>query len=103
MTGDGGFSQSMADFVTTVKNDLPMVVVVMNNHQLAMIQVEQKMENYPNFGTDLLNPDFAEFAELCGGAGIKVENPKDLKPALIKAIGMNRPVIVDIDTDPKRF
>jgi len=103
LTGDGGFSQSMADFVTTVKNDLPLVVVVMNNHQLAMIQVEQKLENYPNFGTDLLNPDFAEFAELCGGAGIKVEKPKDLKPALIKAIGMNRPVIVDIDTDPKRF
>jgi len=103
VTGDGGFSQSMADFVTTVKNDFPMVVVVMNNHQLAMIQVEQKMENYPNFGTDLLNPDFADFAELCGGAGIKVGKPKDLKPALIKAIGMNRPVIVDIDTDPKRF
>ncbi len=103
ITGDGGFSQSMADFVTTVKNDLPMVVVVMNNHQLAMIQVEQKMENYPNFGTDLLNPDFAEYAEICGGTGIKVDKPEDLKPALIKALEMNRPVIVDIDTDPKRF
>jgi pyruvate oxidase len=103
ITGDGGFSQSMADFVTTVKNDLPMVVVVMNNHQLAMIQVEQKMENYPNFGTDLLNPDFAGYAEICGGTGIKVDKPKDLKPALIKALEMNRPVIVDINTDPKRF
>ncbi len=103
ITGDGGFSQSMADFVTTVKYNLPMVVCVLNNHQLAMIQVEQRQESYPNFGTDLLNPDFAAFAEGCGGIGIRVTGPAELQPAIEKALALDRPVVVDIETDPKRF
>jgi pyruvate oxidase len=52
ITGDGGFSQAMGDFVTAVKYNLPMVVVVLNNHELGMIRVEQMMEGYENFATD---------------------------------------------------
>ena len=103
ISGDGGFSMAMADFVTAVKYDLPMVVVVLNNRQLGMIQVEQMMENYPNYATDLLNPDFARYADVCGGRGIHVSRPEELRPALLTAISLNRPVIVDVDTDPRRF
>lgn len=103
ITGDGGFSMAMADFVTTVKYDLPMVVIVLNNRQLGMIQVEQMAEHYPNFGTDLLNPDFAGYAEVCGGIGIRVKQPLELEPAILEAMKADRPVIVDVDTDPKRF
>ncbi len=103
ITGDGGFSMAMADLVTAVKYDLPMVVVVLNNRQLAMIQVEQMMEEYPNFGTDLLNPDFVEYAEACGAAGIRVDTPEALGPAIGEAVRMNVPVVVDVETDPRRF
>jgi pyruvate oxidase len=103
ITGDGGFSMAMADFITAVKYDLPIVVIVLNNHQLGMIQVEQMMEHYPNYATDLLNPDFARYAEVCGGLGISVHHPGELKPALATAMATNRPVIIDIETDPKRF
>lgn len=103
ITGDGGFSQAMSDFVTTVKYNLPMLVVVLNNHQLGMIQVEQLTEHYPNYATDLLNPDFAAYAEVCGGTGITVKHPGELKEALIRAMSLEIPVIVDVDTDPKRF
>ncbi|MDO9540212.1 MAG: thiamine pyrophosphate-binding protein [Methanocalculus sp.] len=103
ITGDGGFSQAMADFVTAVKYDLPMVVIILNNRQLGMIQVEQLMEHYENFGTDLHNPDFAAYAEACGGAGIRVEQPCDLKGAVTQAVSMNRPVIVDLICDARRF
>jgi pyruvate oxidase len=103
ITGDGGFSMAMADFVTAVKYDLPMVIVVLNNHQLGMIQVEQMMENYPNYATDLLNPDFARYAEVCGGIGIPVGRPEELRPAILAAISRQRPVIIDVDTDPRRF
>jgi pyruvate oxidase len=80
-----------------------MVVVVLNNHQLGMIQVEQLTEHYPNYATDLLNPDFAAYAVACGGTGIAVKKPGELKGAIIRAMSMNVPVIVDVDTDPKRF
>ncbi len=103
ITGDGGFSMAMEDFVTAVRYDLPVVVIVLNNHQLGMIQVEQMMEQYPNYATELLNPDFAAYAGVCGGAGISVKQPDELGPAVLRAMALDRPVIVDVDTDPRRF
>ena len=103
ITGDGGFSMAMADLVTAVKYDLPMVIVVLSNKQLAMIQVEQKAEGYPNFGTDLLNPDFATYAEACGGVGMRVSRPEEFPKILKQALGMNKLVVIDVQTDPKRF
>jgi len=103
ITGDGGFSQAMADFVTAVKYDLPMVVIVINNRELGMIQVEQLMEHYENFGTDLKNPDFAAYAEACGGIGIRVREPQDLAPALEEALNQEKPVILDVISDARRF
>jgi pyruvate oxidase len=103
ITGDGGFSQSMSDFVTAVKYHLPMVVVVLNNHQLGMIQVEQLTEHYPNFGTDLQNPDFAAYARACGGKGIKVSRPGELRKAFVRAMDLDMPVILDVETDPRRI
>jgi pyruvate oxidase len=103
ITGDGGFTMAMADFITAVKYHLPMVIVILNNHQLGMIQVEQMMEHYTNYATDLLNPDFARYAEACGGLGIHVNRPEELRPALLTAMSAERPVIIDVETDPKRF
>ncbi|CCJ36493.1 pyruvate oxidase [Methanoculleus bourgensis MS2] len=103
ITGDGGFSMVMADFVTAVKYDLPIVVVVLNNRELAMIREEQREANYPPYGIDLTNPDFAAFAGTCGGAGIQVTRPQDLAGAVRKAVQMDTPVIIDVETDPKRF
>jgi pyruvate oxidase len=103
ITGDGGFSMAMADFVTAVKYDLPMVVVILNNSELGMIRVEQMTEHYPNYATGLLNPDFARYADACGGFGIRVGRPDELRPAILKAMSQSRPVIVDVMTDPRRF
>jgi pyruvate oxidase len=103
ITGDGGFSMVMGDFLTAVKYKLPVKVFLFNNKQLGMIMQEQKVESYPNWQTDLYNCNFAEYAENCGGIGIKVTDPKDLPAAVEKALSVNKPVIVDIDTDPRRF
>ena len=94
---------AMADLVTAVKYDLPMIVVVLNNKQLAMIQVEQKIEGYTNYGTDLLNPDFASYADACGGVGLRVSKPDDFPNVLTQALQMNKLVLIDVATDPKRF
>lgn len=103
IAGDGGFSMVMADFVTAVRYDLPIAVFVLNNHELAMIREEQREEGYPPYGTDLTNPDFAAYAEASGGVGIRVTKPEELAGAVRKALSMNKPVVVDIETDPKRF
>jgi pyruvate oxidase/acetolactate synthase-1/2/3 large subunit len=103
ITGDGGFSMVMADFVTAVHDELPIKIFLFNNHQLAMIMQEQMIEKYPNWQTELYNPDFAQYAENCGGVGIKVTKPEELPGAVEKALSSDRPVIVDIETDPRRF
>jgi pyruvate oxidase len=77
--------------------------IILNNKELAMISVEQKVEGYPKFATNLKNPDFADYAISCGGVGFKVKKPNELKDAFEKAIKAKKPAIVDIETDPKRF
>ena len=75
ITGDGGFSTVMADFLTAVKYKLPIKVFIFNNQQLGMIQQEQKMEGYENWQTELQNLDYASYARTCGGTGITVKSP----------------------------
>lgn len=103
ITGDGGFSMVMADFMTAVKYELPINVFLLNNKELGMIMQEQKIEKYPNWQTKLQNCDFASYARDCGGLGMKVNTPEELPAAVDKALKSKKPVLVDIDTDPKRF
>ncbi len=103
ITGDGGFSMLMADFLTAVKYHLPIKVFIFNNQQLGMIMQEQKMEGYPNWQTELQNLDYAAYARECGGIGINVKTPEELPEAVEKALASDKPVIVNIETDPMRF
>ncbi len=103
ITGDGGFVMAMGELVTAVRRNLAMTVCVLNNHQYGMIQQEQAMENYPNFGTDLVNPDFAAYARSCGAEGVRVTRSEELQPALESALAADRVVLLDIETDPRRF
>lgn len=101
--GDGGFSMLMADFLTAVKNKLPIKVFIFNNSELAMIRQEQLMENYPNYETELHEFDFAKFARNCGAVGINVGKPEELEEGVDNALKSKGPAIVDIKTDPVRF
>ena len=93
----------MGDFLTAVKYGLPVKVFLLNNKQHGMIMQEQRVENYPNWQTDLYNCNFAEYAQNCGGTGIRVTDPKELESAVEKALLSEDSAIVDIDTDPRRF
>ena len=54
----------------------------------------------PRYVTDLVNPDFAKVAEASGFIGITVKKPKDLIPALKKAIKAKKPVLLDVHVNP---
>lgn len=96
LCGDGGFSMLMADFVTAVKYQLPIKVVIFNNHKLGLIKMEQESAGLPEHETDLLNPDFAAYARSCGGEGITVTDPAELETALTRAYAHDGPVVVDV-------
>jgi len=97
--GDGGFGMTMNDFVTAVKYQLPIVVVVLNNHKIAMIKFEQEVMGNIEYGTDLQNPNFAKYAEACGGVGYRVEHPEELLPAFQEAVKQRKPCIIDVVVD----
>jgi pyruvate dehydrogenase (quinone) len=99
--GDGGFAMLMAEFLTAVKYDLPIVVVVVRNDVLGQIKWEQIVFlGNPEYGVELHNPDFARFAELCGGVGWKVERPEEIRPALEAALASGKPALVEVVVDP---
>ncbi|MGD8378310.1 MAG: thiamine pyrophosphate-binding protein [Gammaproteobacteria bacterium] len=103
LAGDGGFGMLMSEFLTAVKYELPITVVVFNNAKLGLIQIEQEIQGNPEFQTALHNPDFAEFARICGGRGLKVNRPGELDGALEEAYAARAPCVVDvrIDADQK--
>jgi pyruvate oxidase len=103
ITGDGGFTQVMGDFLTALKYNMPIKVFVMNNKRLGMIMQEQKIEGYQSSQTDLYDFNFADYAEHSGGMGIKVTEPAQLETAVDQALKSTKATIVDIDTDSRRF
>jgi pyruvate oxidase len=72
---------------------------VFNNHKIAMIKFEQEVMGNAEFGTNLQNPDFARYADICGGIGYRVEHPDDILPALEKAVSQRKPCIIDVVVD----
>lgn len=104
LVGDGAFAMLMGDFVTAVKYQLPIIVLIFNNAKLAFITLEQQAKGLPDYGTDLQNPDFAAIAKACGGMGFTVERPDQLDgvlgEALEQASVQKTPVILDIMVDP---
>lgn len=103
ITGDGGLTMVLGDFLTALKYSLPVKVFVINNKRLGMIMQEQKVEGYQSWQTELHDYSFADFAEHSGGLGIKVTEASQLPEAVDRALKSDKPTIVDIDTDPRRF
>jgi pyruvate oxidase len=103
LTGDGGLSMVLGDFLTALKYKLNVKVFVINNKRLGMIMQEQKVEGYKGWQTELHDFSFATFAQGAGGLGIKVAEPTELEAAVDNSLKSDKPTIVDIDTDPRRF
>ncbi|WP_432031181.1 pyruvate dehydrogenase [Streptomyces antibioticus] len=100
MSGDGGFTMLMGDFLTLAQYDLPVKVVLFNNSSLSMVELEMLVAGLPSYGTTNKNPDFAAVARACGVFGLRVEKPKQLAGALKSAFRHKGPALVDVVTDP---
>ncbi|MFC9793503.1 pyruvate dehydrogenase [Streptomyces sp. NPDC057695] len=100
LSGDGGFSMLMGDFLTLVQYDLPVKVIVFNNSSLGMVELEMLVSGMPSYGTTNKNPDFAAIARAAGAFGVRVEKPKQLTSALKDAFRHKGPALVDVVTDP---
>ena len=98
MSGDGGFSMLMGDFLSVAQLKLPIKIVVFNNSVLGFVAMEMKAGGYLTDGTALENPDFAAIANACGVKGIRVEKASEVDAALEQAFAHDGPVLVDVVT-----
>ena len=99
--GDGAFTMLMGEFATAVKYKLPIVVVIVKNNTLGQIKWEQIVFlGNPEYGCELHEIDFAEYARACGGLGLTVREPDQIRPALEQAFASDRPSVVEVYVDP---
>jgi acetolactate synthase I/II/III large subunit len=102
--GDGCFQMTCQELATAVLEDLPIVVVIVNNGYLGMVQQWQNM-----FFDDRLSqvhlthqvPDYAQLAEAYGAAGFTVSTEDELENVLEEALSCGRTAVVDARVDPR--
>ena len=110
LVGDGAMQMNnMAELITIQKYwqqwaDPRLIVCVFNNQDLNQVTWEQRvMEGNPRFDASQQLPDvkYAEFAQSLGMVGIFVDNPDDLAAAWQRALSADRPVLLEVKTDPE--
>ncbi len=95
LSGDGGFSMLMGDFLSLAQLGLPVKVAVFNNGALGFIELEQKSTGFLDFGTEFKNPNFASMAEAVGIRGIRLEDPAEVSDGIAAAFAHDGPVLID--------
>ena len=99
VSGDGGFGQYAMELTTAAKYGMNLTHVLMNNNELGKISKEQRFAEFDVWQTSLHNPNFADFANLCGVRGTRVESADDLDAALADSLSHDGPALVEVMTD----
>lgn len=95
--GDGAFHMSLHDLSTAVENNLPIKFVVFANSQLGFVKIEMEEAGLaPNLEALRVNNfNFAEYAKLVGGDGMRVESPQQLSQAVTAAVDSDKPYVIE--------
>ena len=96
LSGDGGFTMMMGEFVTLLQTKLPVKIVVLNNGTLGFVELEMKASGFLDTGCDLKNPNFAEMARSMGIKGVRVEAPNDVFAAVQEVLAHDGPALLDV-------
>jgi len=100
-TSDGSFHMNMNELATAVSNQLPLVVVLLNNNALGMVRQWQTMFFGQRYSSTSLarRTDYTRLAEAMGAVGFKVATLAQLEPALAKAFAEPGPALVEVTID----
>jgi len=96
LSGDGGLAMLLGDILTLKQLNLPVKLVVFNNSSLGFVELEMKAAGLIDYGTELVNPNFAKLARSADILGIRVVMPEDLRPALERAFAYEGPALVEV-------
>jgi len=104
-TGDGSFHMNLNEMATAVSNNLPIIIIVMNNNVLGMVRQWQNLFFEERYSSTTLNrkTNFVKLAEAFGATGYRLEKMSEMDDVLKKAFSQNGVVLIDavIDSDEK--
>lgn len=105
IAGDGCFRMNMNEIATAVRQKLPLIEVVVNNHVLGMVRQWQDLFYEERYSATVLRDDvdFVKLAEAMGATGIRVTTREEFDAALEQSLAVDGPVVLDciIDSDDK--
>ena len=105
IAGDGCFRMNMNELATAVRQNLPLIQVVINNHVLGMVRQWQNLFYEERYSATVLNDsvDFVKLAEAMGAEGHRATTREEFADAFKKALASKKPVLIDciIDSDDK--
>lgn len=107
IAGDGSFGMNCNELATAAKNNLPIIVIILNNNSLGMVRQWQNFFYEGRYSSTTLNrtTDFVKVAEAFGCKGYRVFEKEELVPVLKEALEYKGPVVIDyvIENDKKVF
>lgn len=105
ITGDGSFGMNLNELATAVSNNIPMIIVIMNNGVLGMVRQWQTLFFDKHYSNTTLNrkTDFVKLAEAFGAKGIRVDTPEAFESAFKAAYAENAPFVIDCAVDCNEF
>lgn len=105
IAGDGCFRMNMNEIATAVRQQIPLIQVVINNHVLGMVRQWQTLFYEQHYSETVLNDgvDFVKLAEAMGATGYRATTREEFEEAFSKALESKTPVLIDciIDSDDK--
>ena len=105
IAGDGCFRMNMNEVATAVREKLPIIEIVINNHVLGMVRQWQTIFYEKRYSATVLDDvvDYVKLAEAMGATGYRVTSQEEFQSALKEALVSEKPVLIDciIDSDDK--
>jgi acetolactate synthase-1/2/3 large subunit len=99
--GDGDFGMNAQEIETSVREKLPVTVIIYNDVSFGALRIFQKMQHAGRYiGSDLGETDWVKLAEAYGARGVRVDKPGDLESAVKHAMASDVTTIVDVRIDP---
>lgn len=107
IAGDGCFRMNMNEIITAVRNNLPVIEIIFNNHVLGMVRQWQTLFYGKRYSHTVLNDgvDYVKLSEAMGARAYRIEKKEDVVPVLKEALESDVPVVIDciIQSDDKVF
>lgn len=102
ITSDRGFQMVIQEIATSLTDDLPVTVVILNSGTLGMIKQWQKLFWSERYSATTLkcDPDFVKMAEAFSAKGIYVEKPGEIQDALMEVPGRGKACIANTPSIP---